>query len=59
MVRIVPVARVIAALAFSTALAGGAAAANAQPCQIHLADGQVAPCPPAVVSNAPGDPGGG
>ncbi|MDS1113566.1 hypothetical protein RD149_07265 [Gordonia westfalica] len=59
MVRIVPATRVIAALAFSAALAGGAAVANAQPCQIDLANGQVAPCAPGVVSTQPGDPGGG
>ncbi|MDV6306009.1 hypothetical protein R4227_00775 [Gordonia amicalis] len=56
MVRIIPAARVIAALMFATALAG-AATATAQPCQIVLPDGQLAPCAPGVVSTAPSDPG--
>lgn len=59
MLHIVSAARIIAALIFSAALAGGVAAANAQPCQLHLANGQLAPCAPGVVSHSPSDPGGG
>lgn len=59
MLRIVPAARVLAALLFSTALAGGVAIADAKPCLIDIGNGQFAPCAPGVVSHSPDDPGGG
>lgn len=58
MTHIVPAVRIIAALMFSAALGGGVATANAAPCQMYLADGQLAPCAPDVVSEKPGEYGG-
>ncbi|ASR03591.1 hypothetical protein [Gordonia rubripertincta] len=57
--HLVPAARIIAALVFSAALAGGVATANAQPCQMLLPNGQLAPCAPDVISTMPGEYGGG
>ncbi|MHC3001141.1 hypothetical protein [Gordonia sp. GN26] len=59
MTHIVPAARLLAALVFSAALAGGVATANAQPCQMLLPNGKLAPCAPDVISTAPGEYGGG
>ncbi len=57
--HLVPAARIIAALVFSAALAGGVATANAQPCKMLLPNGQLAPCAPDVISTMPGEYGGG
>ena len=59
MTHLVPAVRIIAALMFSAALAGGVATANAKPCQMYLPNGQLAPCAPDVISTEPGEYGGG
>ncbi|WP_238419056.1 hypothetical protein [Gordonia sp. 'Campus'] len=49
--------RLLAILTFTiAAFIGSAGLSNAEPCMMSLGNGQLAPCPPPIVSTGPGDP---